>query len=44
LISGGKKRPFADTTVFAKLNYDPANVITVSSQLLYNYDLGDPIQ
>jgi len=44
LISGGKKRPFADDTVFAKLGYDPKNVITVSSQFLYNYDKGDPIQ
>jgi hypothetical protein len=44
LISGGKKRPFADPSVFTKLNYDPANVITISSQFLYNYDLGDPIQ
>jgi len=44
LISGGKKRPFADDTVFAKLNYNPANVITVSSQFLYNYDKGETIQ
>ncbi len=44
LISGGKKRPFTDSAVFAKLNYDPANVITVSSQFLYNYDMGAPIQ
>jgi len=44
LISDGQKRPFADPSVFTKLNYNPANVITVSSQLLYNYDMGEPIQ
>jgi len=44
LISNGKKRPFADETVFTKLNYDYNNVLTVSSQFLYNYDMGDPIQ
>ncbi|MFA5155500.1 MAG: hypothetical protein WC453_03635 [Patescibacteria group bacterium] len=44
LISGGKKRPFADDATFTKYNYDPANVLTVSSQFLYNYDMGEPIQ
>lgn len=44
LISGGKKRPFADDTAFVKLNYNSSNVITVSSQLLYNYDMGAVIQ
>ncbi|MFA5184224.1 MAG: hypothetical protein WC456_01725 [Patescibacteria group bacterium] len=44
LISGGLKRPFADETVFAKLNYNPANVFTVSSQFLYNYEMGATIQ
>jgi hypothetical protein len=44
LISGGKKRPFADDTVFAKLNYNPMSVITVSSQFLYNYDMGEAIK
>lgn len=43
LISGGKKRPFADETVFTKLNYNSKNIITVSPQFLYNYDMGDPI-
>lgn len=44
LISGNKKRPFFDESVFAKLNYNPDNIITASSQFLYNYDMGDPIQ
>lgn len=44
LISGGKKRPFTDDLVFAKLNYNPQNVITVSPQLLYNYELGESIR
>lgn len=44
LISGGQKRPFADDTVFTKLNYNPSNVINVSSQFLYNYDMGPIIQ
>lgn len=44
LISDGKKRPFADETVFTKLGYDPKNVITVSSQFLYNYDKGEEIK
>lgn len=44
LISGGKKRPFASDTAFTKLNYNPKNVITVSSQFLYNYAMGDMIQ
>jgi hypothetical protein len=43
LISGGKKRPFADDATFAKLNYNPANIVTVSSQFLYNYDKGEVI-
>jgi hypothetical protein len=44
LISDGKKRPFADDTVFTKPGYDPKNVITVSSQFLYNYDKGEEIK
>jgi len=39
LISGGKKRP-VDDAAMAKFGYDPNNVITVSSQFLYNYDMG----
>jgi len=44
LISGGKKRPFADDISFNALGYNQTNVITVSSQFLYNYDMGDRIQ
>jgi len=44
LISGGKKRPFADETIFAKYGYSLNNVAPLSSQFLYNYDMGDPIQ
>ena len=43
LISNGKKRPFADGTVFTQLGYNSKNIITVSSQFLSNYDQGDPI-
>jgi len=44
LISNGKKRPFTDDAIFAKLNYNPQNIITVSSQFLYNYDMGEAIR
>lgn len=44
LISNGLKRPFADENIFASLGYNFNNVITVSSQFLYNYQLGGPIQ
>lgn len=44
LISGGQKRPFSDETVFKRLGYNPQNIITVSSQLLYNYPLGEAIK
>lgn len=44
LISGGKKRPFQDETVFAKYGYSLTNVVPLSSQFLYNYDMGNPIQ
>ncbi len=44
LISGGKKRPFTDRAVFDKYGYNDKNVITASSQFLYYYDMGDPIQ
>lgn len=44
LISDGKKRPFANESIFKKLGYNDANVIAVSSQFLYNYDMGNPIQ
>ncbi len=44
LISGGKKRPFASEAVFKKLGYNYANVVAVSSQFLYNYNMGKPIK
>ncbi|MDP2944630.1 MAG: hypothetical protein Q8N57_03665 [bacterium] len=44
LISGGKKRPFADDAAFIKLSYNPQNIVTVSSKFLYNYDMGGAIQ
>lgn len=43
LISDGKKRPFASETTFQKLGYNKDNVITVSSQFLYNYPMGEAI-
>ncbi len=43
LISNGLKRPFADEIVFAKLGYNAKNIITVSSQFLYNYSQGEII-
>ncbi|MFA5109025.1 MAG: hypothetical protein WC458_00555 [Patescibacteria group bacterium] len=43
LISDGKKRPIDDAT-FLKLGYNPKNVITVSSQFLYNYDAGEAVK
>ncbi|MFA5886647.1 MAG: hypothetical protein WC863_02590 [Patescibacteria group bacterium] len=44
LISGGRKRPFADDQTFNRLGYNPKNVITASSQFLYNYDMGETIK
>lgn len=44
LISNGEKRPFASETIFNKLGYNSAGVITVSSKFLYNYPQGEPIQ
>jgi len=44
LISEGKKRPFADEITFAKYGYNFNNVVTLSSQFLYNYDMGPAIQ
>lgn len=43
LISGGRKRPFNDDASFNALGYNPENILTVSSQVLYEYDMGDPI-
>lgn len=44
LISNGQKRPFADEAAFNKLGYNSQNIITVSSQFLYNYSLGEIIK
>ena len=44
LIYNGQKRPFLDGSIFTKLGYNSKNIITVSSQFLYNYPLGDPIK
>jgi len=44
LISGGKKRPFPDDPTFNKFGYDLKNILTVSSQFLYNYEMGAAIQ
>lgn len=44
LISGGKKRPFLQESTFNELGYDMRNVITASSQFLYHYDMGAPIE
>lgn len=44
LISGGKKRPFFDEATLNKYGYNLTNVVPLSSQFLYNYDMGDPIQ
>lgn len=44
LISGGKKRPFPDEIAFLKYGYDFHNIVTLSSQFLYNYDMGEAIQ
>lgn len=43
LISENKKRPFASDQVFKSLGYNENNVITVSSQFLYNYPQGETI-
>jgi len=44
LISNGQKRPFASEAAFGQLGYKMSNTITVSSQLLYQYPLGETIQ
>ncbi|MFA6513818.1 MAG: hypothetical protein WCT50_00820 [Patescibacteria group bacterium] len=43
LISNGQKRPFANIEAFNKLNYNSANIITVTSKFLYNYSQGEII-
>lgn len=44
LISEGKKKAFTNGEIFNELGYKFSNVISVSSQVLYHYPLGDPIQ
>ena len=44
LISNGQKRAFASDEAFNKLNYSPANIITVTSKFLYNYSQGETIR
>lgn len=43
LISDNKKMPFASDGSFKALGYNKDNVITVSSQFLYNYPMGETI-
>lgn len=43
IISGGKKRAIEEA-VFSKLGYNAGNVLTVPSQFLYNYEMGEPIK
>lgn len=44
LISDGKKRPFASDAVMESYGYKAENVIVATSQLLYNYPMGEIIQ
>ncbi|MFZ4648050.1 MAG: hypothetical protein ACOYMB_00240 [Patescibacteria group bacterium] len=44
IIANGKKRPFASDSVFLQMGYSKNNVITVTPQLLYFYDMGEIIQ
>jgi len=44
LISNGQKRPFSDEITFNNLGYNTKNVITVSSQFLSLYPIGDQIK
>ena len=44
LIADGKKQPFASESVFLQMGYNKSNVITVTPQLLYVYDMGTTIQ
>lgn len=43
LISDGKKRPFASEEALKNMGFDMANIITMSSQFLYNYEMGEKI-
>ncbi len=44
LISNGAKRAFADEAAFRNLGYSFENVISASSQVLYQYPLGEVIK
>lgn len=43
LISDGKKRPFASEKALKAMGFDMTNIITMSSQFLYNYEMGERI-
>ena len=40
MIANGKKQPFASESVFLQMGYSKKNIITVTPQLLYVYDMG----
>lgn len=44
MITNGKKRPFASEDVFLKMGYNKSNIIMVTPQLLYIYDMGEIIK
>lgn len=44
LISNGQKRPFGGENAFVSLGYNYRNVISVSSQFLYLYPMGNEIK
>jgi len=43
LISDGKKRPFSSEASLAAMGFSMSNIITVSPQFLYNYEMGAAI-
>jgi hypothetical protein len=43
LISDGKKRPFTSEESLKAMGFDMTNIITMSSQFLYNYEMGEKI-
>lgn len=44
MIANGKKQPFASESVFLQMGYSKKNIIQVTPQLLYIYDMGSVIQ
>lgn len=44
LVSNGQKRPFSSLEALTALGYNPANILTISPQLLYYYPLGEIIK